>query len=61
MEVIPLAELERRYVLRVLTLFNGNKSRTAQALGIDRRTLYRKVETWKESDVELGAPAPLPS
>jgi DNA-binding NtrC family response regulator len=61
MEVIPLAELERRYVQRVLTLFNGNKSRTAQALRIDRRTLYRKAEKWHGGDAELGPPAPLPS
>ena len=47
LEVIPLGELERRYIQRVLTLFEGNKSRTAQVLGIDRRTLYRKVEKWR--------------
>jgi DNA-binding NtrC family response regulator len=55
MEVLPLVELERRYVRRVLTLFNGNKSRTAQALGIDRRTLYRKAEKWGEEDPERGS------
>ncbi len=48
MEVVTLVELERRYVQRVLSLFEGNKSRTAQVLGIDRRTLYRKVEKWSE-------------
>jgi two-component system, NtrC family, response regulator HydG len=48
MEVVTLLELERRYVQRVLTLFNGNKARTAHALGIDRRTLYRKAEKWNE-------------
>jgi DNA-binding NtrC family response regulator len=61
MEVLPLVELERRYVRRVLTLFNGNKSRTAQALGIDRRTLYRKAEKWGEEDTEREAPECPPS
>jgi DNA-binding NtrC family response regulator len=61
MEVLPLVELERRYVRRVLTLFNGNKSRTAQALGIDRRTLYRKAEKWGEEDPERGSPECPPS
>jgi two-component system response regulator HydG len=48
LEVLTLVELERRYVERVLALFHGNKSRTAQALGIDRRTLYRKAERWSD-------------
>jgi DNA-binding NtrC family response regulator len=56
MEVLPLVELERRYVRRVLTLFNGNKSRTAHALGIDRRTLYRRAEKWVEEDPERESP-----
>jgi DNA-binding NtrC family response regulator len=49
-EIVTLVELERRYVHRVLTLFNGNKSRAAQVLGIDRRTLYRKAEKWGDED-----------
>jgi two-component system response regulator HydG len=39
-------ELERRYILRVLSLVGGNKSRAAQVLGFDRRTLYRKLERY---------------
>jgi two-component system response regulator HydG len=59
MEVVTLVELERRYVQRVLTLFNGNKSRTAQVLGIDRRTLYRKAEKWSdESAGRVSRPCP---
>jgi two-component system, NtrC family, response regulator HydG len=60
MEIVTLVELERRYVQRVLTLFNGNKSRTAQALGIDRRTLYRKAEKWSDGERER-APRMCPS
>jgi two-component system response regulator HydG len=48
MEVVALTELERRYVQRVLALFGGNKSHAAEVLGIDRRTLYRKIEKWGE-------------
>jgi two-component system response regulator HydG len=50
MEIVTLVELERRYVKRVLALFNGNKSRTAEVLGIDRRTLYRKAEKWSDEE-----------
>jgi len=39
----PLAELERRYALLVLAESGGNKTRAAELLGIDRKTLYRLV------------------
>jgi two-component system response regulator HydG len=45
-EVVPLAEVQRRYMTRVLSLFGGNKKRAAEALGIDRRTLHRKLVRW---------------
>jgi DNA-binding NtrC family response regulator len=45
-EVVSLEEIERRYILRVLKLLHGNKARTAQVLGLDRRTLYRRLERY---------------
>jgi DNA-binding NtrC family response regulator len=39
-----LDELERRYLLHVLQTVGGNRSRAAETLGIDRRTLYRMAE-----------------
>jgi two-component system, NtrC family, response regulator HydG len=45
-EIVTMDELERRYILRVLSLVSGNKSRAAQVLGFDRRTLYRKLERY---------------
>ncbi len=36
-----LAELERRYATQVLQETGGNKTRAAEILGIDRKTLYR--------------------
>lgn len=47
-EIVTIDELERRYILRVLVLVGGNKSRAAQVLGFDRRTLYRKLERYEE-------------
>ncbi|MEM9457787.1 MAG: sigma-54 dependent transcriptional regulator [Myxococcota bacterium] len=41
-----LDELERRYVGRVLKLCGGNKSRAARILGVERRTLYRKLDKY---------------
>jgi DNA-binding NtrC family response regulator len=39
-----LDELERRYLKHVLGALNGNRSRAAEVLGVDRRTLYRMAE-----------------
>ena len=43
-EIVTMDALEGGYILRVLSLVRGNKSRAAQALGFDRRTMYRKLE-----------------
>jgi two-component system response regulator HydG len=51
-EIVPLDELERRYIVRVVKLLEGNKSRAAHALGLDRRTLHRKLERYASSDAE---------
>ena len=39
-------EVERRYLLRVLALAGGNKSRAADMVSLNRRTLYRKLEQY---------------
>jgi two-component system response regulator HydG len=41
-ELLPLEEVERRYIRRVMAAAKGNKTLAAQILGVDRRTLYRK-------------------
>jgi two-component system response regulator HydG len=40
---LSLEELERRHILRVLESKEGNKLAAAHVLGIDRKTLYRKL------------------
>jgi DNA-binding NtrC family response regulator len=39
-----LEEMEKRYLRHVLAAVKGNRSRAAEVLGIDRRTLYRMAE-----------------
>jgi DNA-binding NtrC family response regulator len=43
----PLDELERRYLLHVLEATHGNRTRAAEVLGVDRRTLYRMAERFQ--------------
>ncbi|MEA2747289.1 MAG: hypothetical protein QOI41_1432, partial [Myxococcales bacterium] len=60
-----MEELEKRYLLRVFKLVGNNKSRAAEVLGIDRRTMYRKLERYAAldgtdapaADAEHAAPA----
>jgi two-component system response regulator HydG len=51
-ELVPLEEVERRYILRVLESVNGNKTSAARILGLDRVTLYRKLERYREKNHE---------
>ena len=44
--IITLDELEKRYILKALDVFNWNKKRAAEALGIDTSTLYRKLKSY---------------
>ncbi len=43
-DLVSLDELERRYLIYVLEKTGGNRTRAAEVLGIDRRTLYRMAE-----------------
>ena len=47
---ITLEELERRYILQVFNRHEGDKSKTAQILGIDQSTLYRKLNRYRHQD-----------
>jgi len=49
-EMIPLTEMERRYVRQVLSSVGGNKTHAARVLGIDRRSLYRRLEETSAND-----------
>ena len=49
--LLPLAEVRRRYVLRVLEKAKGNKALAAKILGINRATLYRLLKENEQKDV----------
>ncbi len=54
-DLVPLKEVERRYIRRVMAATGGNKTLAAQILGVDRRTLYRK--DWAPQPAETATPA----
>jgi transcriptional regulator with PAS, ATPase and Fis domain len=43
---LRLAELERLYILEVLKAEEGSRTRAAEVLGLDRKTLYRKLKSY---------------
>jgi DNA-binding NtrC family response regulator len=45
---LTLEALERKYILHVLAQERGHQSRAAERLGIDRRTLYRKLKEYRD-------------
>lgn len=53
-ELVTLEELESSYIRRVMVAVGWNKSMATKVLGIDRSTLYRKLEKYK---IPVAAPA----
>ncbi len=45
-ELVPMEEVERRYILHVLQTVGDNKTLAARVLGLDRKTLYRKLKQY---------------
>jgi two-component system response regulator HydG len=54
--LVPLAEVERRHILRVLEECGGNQTMAARVLGLARRTLHRKLAEYRAAD---GASTPV--
>ena len=47
-----LAELEQRYILRVLEYFKNSRELTAETLGINKSTLWRKLQSFEDEAQE---------
>ena len=47
---VPLEELEKAAILNTLAQNAGNKTDTAQQLGISVKTLYNKLEKYQQAE-----------
>ncbi len=43
-ELVSMEEIERRYIAHVLDAVSGNQTQAARVLGLDRKTIYRKLK-----------------
>ena len=43
-EILPLEEIERRYLIKVVSKFPGDRDSLADKLGVSKRTLFRKLQ-----------------
>ena len=51
-KILPLDELINKYIVFALGLNHGAKDRTAKDLGVDRKTLYRRVREMEQSAIQ---------
>ena len=51
-DLVSLEEIERQYISHVIDRCNGNMSRAAEVLQIDRRTLYRMMERFNSRETQ---------
>ncbi len=49
-EMVTLEEVERRYIHRVLEAVGGSRTLAARILGVDRKTLYRKLHRSEDDE-----------
>jgi DNA-binding NtrC family response regulator len=49
-----LEEHEQKYIISVLSRTNGNKTRAAEILGIDRISLWRKLKKYQQQGIDIG-------
>ena len=49
-QLVPLEEIEKRYIEHVLQAVDQNRTQAARILGLDRKTLYRKLKSQPNAD-----------
>jgi len=57
-ETMPLAEMERRCIMRALKKSNGSRIAAAQILGLGKTTVYRKLKEYQKKKLGVAQQAP---
>ena len=52
--LLPMDDIERQHILRVLRAVGGHRTQAAKILGLDRKTLYRKLEGYGPEEVDAA-------
>ncbi|MEM1350501.1 MAG: helix-turn-helix domain-containing protein, partial [Myxococcota bacterium] len=52
----PLTEVRRKIILGTLERFGGNRTRTAEALGVSLRTIRNKLRDYRERGINVPNP-----
>ena len=52
--LVPMEDIERQHILRVLRAVGGHRTQAAKILGLDRKTLYRKLEGYGPGEVDAA-------
>ncbi len=52
--LLPMEDIERQHILRVLRAVGGHRTQAAKLLGLDRKTLYRKLESYGPEEVDAA-------
>ena len=52
--LLPMEDIERQHILRVLRAVGGHRTQAAKILGLDRKTLYRKLEGYGPGEVDAA-------
>ncbi len=57
-ELVTIEEMTRRYVRQVMAASSGNKTHAARVLGINRRSLYRRLESCEPQHADEPSETP---
>jgi transcriptional regulator with PAS, ATPase and Fis domain len=56
----PLTDVRRKIIIGTLERFDGNRTRTAEALGVSLRTIRNKLRDYRERGVDVPEPGTKP-
>ena len=58
---VTLDEVERQVIMAAIRFFHGNKSATANSLGVSVRTIQNKLDRYEKEDIAAGKPPSIPT